>query len=146
MQKTILKILIVVCFFCFAFTACKKDAHSKSKTELITQQAWQFAKFEGKTNNGAWFDAYPTMASCLKDNRFTYYTNHTYVFDEGATKCDVADPQTSTFSWSFTDYESKLLLNSATYTIDQLDESTLVLSTQSTSGSNTYYSRVTYGH
>ena len=40
-------------------------------------------------------DLFATLPTCKKDNVWHFdATNNTFTLDEGATKCDVADPQT----------------------------------------------------
>lgn len=131
------------------FTSCSKDDNKnalKSKTSLITQSPWSMTKLETKTNNGIWSDIYPGLNACTKDNKSTFSSSGTYTLDEGATKCDPGDPQNSTLSWSFGANETMLTIGTATYTLDQLGETTLVFSSSSENNGNTYYTRYTYGH
>ena len=88
--------------------ACKKSSDSnnntpKSKTDLITASLWRFdnAKVAGVDISGSFDD-------CLKDNTVTFVSNGTGTIDEGPTKCDAADPQTTSFNWSFENNESSI--------------------------------------
>jgi hypothetical protein len=47
------------------------------------------------------------------------------VTDDGATKCDPADPQTVTGTWQFAANETQMVLDSSPYTITKLDASNL---------------------
>jgi hypothetical protein len=149
MYKSIAKLLPVALVLATSFSACKKDKdeeQAKSRTTLLTQKDWFISKFEEKTNNGAWVDDYPNFLACERDNKQTFRTNNTCVYDEGATKCNSADPQTDIVNWSFTDNETKILLDGESNTIDQLDENSLVLSISETFQGLTYYTRITLRH
>lgn len=50
--------------------------------------------------------------SCDLDNFTRFNTNNTYTDDEGATKCDTADPQTSQGIWSWAANETQLVIDS----------------------------------
>lgn len=121
------KLLLIAVVSVFAFYACKKD--TVTKTDLLTQHSW---KQTGFTLNGV--SLYDSLDACEKDNIYTFSTSFTYKKDEGATKCDPADPQTAeSGNWAFTNSESKLstVPTGGTPTVSdilQLDENTLKLS------------------
>jgi hypothetical protein len=150
--KISVSILSIVTLFAIAFSSCKKNS-SKSKAELLTQAGWKEVKFESKTNNGAWVDVTGNPPTCDKDNISLFKTNNTFEYNEGATKCSATDPQIiATGVWAFGANEATI---SITFTgsnipdvaaVDQLDESTLVITTTDVSGANTYYDRTTYSH
>jgi hypothetical protein len=140
--KTIFLTLLVFT----AFTACKKKNDEKSKTELLTKSTWMISKFEEKVNNGAFADDYPNWDPCAKDNKLTFFSNNTATFDEGAIKCDPTAPQTETGPWSFSENETKLTFDGEPYTIEQLDENTLVISGSEVFLGDTYTIRITFRH
>jgi Lipocalin-like domain len=130
MQKKILYIIILL-FPAFVFPiACKKSSHDKTKAELIAQSPWKFdnAKVAG-TDVSAFLD------DCDKDNTVIFATNGTGTADEGATKCNAADPQTVSFTWEFQSNETILVASAplfpggnGTFTIITLTESQLIVS------------------
>ena len=96
--KTLLLLLAVAAF---TQIACKKDDdNSKSPEEILTSvSCWSSVKDElyNPTSN-MWEDQ--AIDDCSKDDCLSFKSDKTATFDEGATKCDPADPQTSTGTWS----------------------------------------------
>jgi hypothetical protein len=108
MQKMALYSGIVLLLACAFFMACKKDSDNnsntgKTKTELITSSTWKFDNAKiGTTDISGFFD------DCEKDNTVTFVSNGTGTADEGATKCDDSDPQTTPFNWNFENNETSI--------------------------------------
>jgi hypothetical protein len=109
MQKTALYSGTVLLLASVFVIACKKDSDSnnnntgKTKTELITSSTWKFDNAKiGTTDISGFFD------DCDKDNTVTFVSNGTGTADEGATKCDAADPQTTPFNWNFENNETSI--------------------------------------
>ena len=106
--------------------ACKKDAAvSADNSVLLTTGLW---KRTGETKNGK--DTFIATSNCDKDNTYAFATDGKVAFDEGATKCDASDPQTTTGSWAFTGTDkTKMILTESgfaiTVTITQLDASVM---------------------
>lgn len=147
-------LLILITVLVVGIGSCKKDtaAVAKSKTELLTQSNWKIVKEESKTGTGAWVDNTSTLA-CEKDNNIVFRTNATLELNEGATKCNPTDPQISgTGTWSFLTSETQLQVvvtgspSAFIYSLDQLDENTLVISRSETIGGITESERITLGH
>jgi hypothetical protein len=91
----------------FLFFSCKEDtAEPKTKTQLLTQGSW---KFSAATANGG--DASSYLQACQKDNIYTFVAAGTGTMDEGPSKCNAADPQTSTFNWNWATNETILHIN-----------------------------------
>src|SRR5687767_9382253 len=90
---------------------CQKDKgddddSGKTKTELITSGTWKFdAAFVGSTSTPL-PDNY--LEDCVTDNLLTLKADGTGTLDEGATRCDPSDPQSSNVTWQFKDNESVL--------------------------------------
>lgn len=87
------------------WTACKKSSSSSdntSRTTLITEASWKFDSAGVDQNKDGIIDVLDTtLLSCQKDNTYTFNKDSTGVMDEGATKCNSTDPQTTSFTWSF---------------------------------------------
>lgn len=96
-----------------SMSACKKD--KKSKTELLTNNSWKvkasiinpaidlFGNGQLVTDLYANTLFYP---ACRKDDFMTFKDNGQVVSDEGPTKCDAADVQTTTQNWTFNSDET----------------------------------------
>jgi lipocalin-like protein len=134
MKKVLLSILSFA-ILSVAFVACNKDDdnnnNQKTKTELITQSTW---KFDHATASG-FGDVSAQLPACRKDNVITLSSNGSGSIDEGPTKCNAGDPQTTAITWSFLNNETTLHLSSALFTggstdftIVSLTETNLVIS------------------
>ena len=93
--------------------ACGKDdpPAGPTKTELITKAAWKYDTGGVDANKDGFVDTnLPPgyVQACNTDNTLTFNTNNTGVADEGASKCDPADPQTRDFTWTFVNNETHI--------------------------------------
>lgn len=89
----------------------KSDPPPPNKTDHITASAWTYESAGIDADKNGTIDfALPanTFAACQLDNSISFKANNTGITDEGATKCNASDPQTSNFNWSFTDNETNL--------------------------------------
>src|SRR3954471_11837852 len=59
---------------------------------------------------------YAQMENCSKDDLVNFNTNGTYTFDEGATKCDPTDPQTTSGTWLWNTNETILTIKEGSTT------------------------------
>ncbi len=157
MKRTIKTIAIACLASGLMITSCKKEetpaptpAAPVTKTSLLTGKTWKVTAARYKVNSGAWTDAYSTMTACQKDNVTSFTTANVYTIDEGATKCNSADPQTLNGTWSFQNNESKIVMGynsqSSTQNITTLNENTMVLTQTDSSSSGVFTGETTYGH
>jgi len=134
----------------FLLCGCGKDEdkdNSKSKTTLLTQSDWVRTSLMITINTNPPYDDHQNSAPCQRDNRWVFRTNGSYELNEGPTKCNAADPQIiQTGSWLFSDNETKLTIGSSTFTVDQLTETTMVLTYTYSGGGNTTITKGTYVH
>ncbi len=97
-----------------ALMGCEKEADDNEQSEntnLLVQQAWKFETAGIDVDkNGSIDAALPpeTLEPCLTDNSITFSANGNGTVDEGPTKCDAADPQTTSFTWSFAANETMM--------------------------------------
>src|SRR5712675_410732 len=83
---------------------CKKSGSGTSNTTLISSSAWVYDTGGiDADNNGTIDSPFPAgfLKSCELDNLITFKVDGNGVIDEGATKCNSTDPQTTNFVWSF---------------------------------------------
>jgi hypothetical protein len=142
--------LIAVCSFLISFAACKKSdtPAPKTKTELIASGTWKFSNAKvGGTDVSAF------LQSCQKDNTITFVAAGTGTADEGPTKCNSGDPQTTPFTWSFASGETQLTVStvlftggSNTFTVVSITATELVLSQNITVSGTTQNAVVTFVH
>ena len=131
---------------------CSKDDNpppaAKTKTELITKTSWKFSDAKvGGTSVSAF------LQTCQKDNVLTFLSAGTGTADEGATKCNASDAQTSPFTWSFQSNETILFVStpfftggSSSFTIVSLTETELVVSQNITVSGSTQNAVITFIH
>lgn len=103
-------ILLSILFF-----ACKKKdsdyGSGSNKTTLITQSSWQFNSIgtDADKNRTIEQDLGSFVNACLKDNTIMFSSNAgSGTVDEGGDKCNTGDPQTISFTWSFTNNETAI--------------------------------------
>lgn len=91
----------VIPFLCFLLfiTACKKDPvvkqEQKSPLELLTNsssKSWKVRDGKAK-QNGLEVNLIASQNPCITDNIIKLYSDFTYEFSEGASKCDPNDPE-----------------------------------------------------
>lgn len=144
-MKTTFALLSTV-FVCgtLLFSSCKKKddpapSDNRTGTEKIAGHAYKIT--DATTSyNGSTFNVYSSLPACQKDNTSTFNANLTTTDDEGATKCNSGDPQTTSGVWALSNSDSQLLWDGETYTVLQNDGSILKLKQVTTSGSTTYES------
>ena len=89
--------------------ACKED--DPTPVEILTAgNCWKITLLEGYDNTNKLWVAVP-VEDCIADNCLTFKADQTFGADEGASKCDAADPQTSEGSWSLSEDETKLSIS-----------------------------------
>ena len=106
--------ILLTCMALFLLVSCAKEKppapKAKTKTEMITAHYWKVvaATIDPPLVVGGTpiSDLYAQMDACDKDDIQKYNTNGTTVTDEGPTKCDPADPQTTQGAWSFNSNET----------------------------------------
>ena len=87
--------------------SCKKSSSggsSNNNTQLLVSAAWKFdtATIDADKNGTPDTQVPPGyILPCYRDNTITFKADSTGTLDEGATKCNAGDPQTSSFKWYF---------------------------------------------
>jgi len=133
-------LFIALCFTTLFFSNCDKtDEAPPTNTDYITKSSW---KFDKAMSGGADVSAF--VNTCYKDNTMIFQSNGNGTLDEGATKCNAADPQTANFTWNFTNNGSTLNVTggifagqSGALTVVTLNDTQMILQgTFSTSSGN----------
>jgi len=82
--------------------ACSKDNNNtpQSAEAMLTTNRWQLTgatvTIPGSTIA---VNAYDTIPACVKDNFYIFASGGSVTIDEGASKCDPSDAQTTTGNW-----------------------------------------------
>ncbi|CAN5388917.1 hypothetical protein BH11BAC2_BH11BAC2_03280 [soil metagenome] len=141
------------------FSACKKDS-AQSNTDKLSGKDW---KVTAETISPA-IDLFGTgtlvtdlynqplvFPDCSKDDFTNFKSAGTYLTDEGATKCDAADPQTIAGTWTWNSDETVLTMTDNTagstptsFTIITNDGTTLSGTSTEVINSITYTITVTF--
>lgn len=107
MNKLLLSVALVLTGL--SFTNCNKnDNPPPTNTDYIIKATW---KFDKATSGGTDVSAF--IQSCYKDNTMTFVATGNGTFDEGPSKCNGADPQSTNFTWNFTNNGATLNINAA---------------------------------
>lgn len=140
-----MKKLFLVLSAVAALGACKKDSETtpttSSRTDLLTAKPWQ-ATTVNITVSGIPIPSGQFISACQLDNTYKFNADKTLVVDEGATKCNTTDPQTTSGTWAFANTDqTKVTITvpnsvfNGDFDIKALSASTLQLNaTQSLSG------------
>ncbi|MBS1654066.1 MAG: lipocalin family protein [Bacteroidetes bacterium] len=129
---------LITCLLIISFylTDCKKSGTQtaqKTKTDLLTQASW---KFSAATVSGV--DASSYLQPCQKDNIYTFVAAGTGTLDEGTTKCNSGDAQTSPFTWNFASSETVLHISTVLFTGGSNDYTLVSLTENQLVGSQNY--------
>ena len=124
--------------------SCKKETPTPTpaptKTELLTGGNWMVTSYV--IDN---VEIYVQIASCQQDNLTIFNTNNTITRDEGPTKCDPLDPQTSDGGvWSFNPTETLITLNGSEYELEVLNSTTLKIKNTAQVGGVTSISTIIF--
>ena len=132
--------LMFVGVLAFGLQSCKHDEEvpgddgsTKTKTEMLTTGKWLMES--GTITPSIEVDIFGTKVTisnywqllaaingttdaepCVKDNLMIFNTDSTLILDEGATKCDPADPQQEDGgNWMFKENETKITFSAFPY-------------------------------
>ena len=123
--------------FAFILNACNDSTTTpapavKTKTDLLCMANWKITSATinpGIDVGGGTVitDLRAQSDSCDLDDFVKFNPDKTGKDDEGPTKCDPSDPQSTSFTWSFNEDETKITYDGDLYDIVTLNETTLVL-------------------
>jgi hypothetical protein len=134
-------------------TSCKKDDPvTPDKTALLTGGSW---KLSAMTVDPAidWYgtpvkNVFPQLPACLKDDLTIFKANGIVNYDEGASKCDPNDPQTTSGTWAFNPEETILSITAdgetTSWDITKLTSTTVAADYDITEEGVTYTFSVSY--
>jgi hypothetical protein len=129
-NSTTMKKFFVFSILLIGLNACKKDdKKALSKSDYLTAGKWMItAAVSDEDGDGVYeINDFADFEDCFKDNFITFHGDGKVVLDEGETKCVSTDPQSETDFWQLTNNESSLVIDSDTYSIEQLDANLLVV-------------------
>ena len=132
--------------------ACKKEQASvaPSRTYLLTAKNWRKTAWTITSGSAAPTDVYAQLPACERDDFYKFNADKSLVRDAGATRCNMADPQTRPGTWNFNSDQTVLTLadasgnSPAANEVLELSATTLHLRTSRTSGTTTSTGDITF--
>lgn len=107
------KILLIPATALVVLFACGKDDEGTAggNMQVITSSSWKYdtAGIDAD-GNGEIDSPLPggLIQNCDRDNTIKFNSDGTGVVDEGASKCNANNPQTSNFTWSFNNAQNEI--------------------------------------
>ena len=139
MQTKIFLPLCLIALLMIAGSSCKKEdkVETPSKTDILTAGTGQWKMsvytltppYDLDGDGAPDTDAYATFEPCEKDNYFVFKKDGVLETNEGASKCDAADPQIEMGTWSFSNNETEITIDGILCTIQELTSSKLRVKT-----------------
>lgn len=111
MKRHLLTAMAICAAIVLVASCSKKTETKKTNTDYLTQSVWKYDTAALDLNMDGTMDfALPpgVLEDCYKDNTITFQAGGTGTVDDGATKCNPGDPQTTAFSWTFQSNETVL--------------------------------------
>ena len=108
-MKAVTVLTLAFSLLIIAALSCKKSSgSSKTKTTYLTQTSWKIQSLGIDANKDGTvdYDITNSLTACQLDNIYTFKSDGTGTTDEGATKCNSTDPQTTPFTWAFKSNET----------------------------------------
>jgi len=120
--KLVLSAILAVAF------SCKKDIEKKSATELLTQKTWTLVSYGYDHNaNGIIDAAEESIRDCDKDNKYSFNTNGTGLFEDNILSCGNGISEMP-FTWKFINNETTIDFLTGIVKILRLNDGQLVIS------------------
>jgi hypothetical protein len=103
-------VLIIVWASCSKSHSTEGQKNVNPTITLVTSTTWRYDTSGIDVNKDGIVDVGndTLFTPCEKDDIYTFKSDSTGILDEGATKCDAADPQTLPFSWELTNNNTVL--------------------------------------
>lgn len=122
MKRFSIPLLLVAMIF---VAGCSKESNL-TKTDLLSK-AWKYKTFTAAAG-ALTVDVLSTLKPCELDDIYRFNSNKTFTVEEGATKCNAADPQIKESGpWRFNAAETKLYLGTDSVEVIELTATSLHL-------------------
>ena len=123
-------LLALAAFAMLATASCKKDDDEpEDRTALLVNVNWRMTSLKADPPVIIFgipiSDLYAQFDACDKDDITIFKSDGKVNYDEGATKCDPTDPQTTTGTWVFNTDKTVITLDGESWTIEELTKSKL---------------------
>lgn len=118
---------LIISIIILAVPACSKKDKTITKKDLLTSGIWRATAVMSDDDGDGTYETndFIGFEDCYTDNDWIFRTNGELELNEGATKCAPSDPQTFMTTWQLTNNETTLVINLDTYSVEELNSSTL---------------------
>lgn len=113
-----------------AFISCNKD--EKTTIEILAAHPWKLSAgtispgVVNPANGSVITDLLAVLGSCFSDNIYSFTLDGKYVEDEGPTKCDPTDPQTTANNLNLSADGKSFTVDGLVYTFEEISENRVV--------------------
>ena len=106
---------LTLTLFCIRCQKKSDPTPTVTKSDHITASAWKLedAGFDQDKNGSIELSAIASLPGCVVDNTISFKKDNTGITDEGATKCNTTDAQSTPFNWSFADAEENITVSNS---------------------------------
>jgi hypothetical protein len=123
--------LIMVLLAAALFTSCIKNKTPEDltaeKTNILTTGTWKLTDYKYRDAIQTW--GYSSLLDCRKDDLRFFKNDGSYDINEGPSKCNTSDPQSSFKQWKFLNTRaSRVELDGREYIVYKLDNTTFDIS------------------
>jgi len=118
MRKNQIKTLLIVLLsgMILAGAGCKKDDNTKTNKDKLVGVNWKITAMTVspavEIGGVSYSDLFSFLPDCSRDDLTKFNSDGTANFDEGPTKCDSGDPQTTYGTWSLNADQTVLTVTS----------------------------------
>lgn len=154
MKKSLLSVLLLV--ICLS---CKEENPAPSKADLLTGKVWKWAAGSISPAYDIFGigvlvgdDYFTRVPECWRDDRWTFSTAKKFTHDEGASRCNIGDPQIYIQgTWAFEPGENSIRITKDgsgefVWTVNELTSTSLVVAETFKENGKTYTINYSFGH
>jgi len=128
-----MKKLMMILISSVLFGSCHKPSVDivAEKTNTLTTGTWRFTGYNYR--NAISTVTYSSLPDCRKDDLRNFKNDGTYEINEGISKCNASDPQSTFGQWKFlNDHASRIELDGKEFVVDRLDNGQFEIHSYST--------------
>jgi hypothetical protein len=115
MKKTILTSAVIL-FIIVMISSCKKTNDvEEDQMAMLMNKEWKVVASSVDPAYLGITDWYAASPSCWQDNTSRFNPENVFIADEGPTKCDASDPQTTFGRWSYNTSTKRFIIDGPDY-------------------------------
>jgi hypothetical protein len=111
-----IKFIIIIAIYLVAFSNCKKDDEGSANT--ITSKTWKRGIVDlNPSTNPSGEVLYNAVRDCDQDDSFKFGTDGNLIINRNSVKCDDAELQSDTLTYTINRTTKELVIDGITYTL-----------------------------